>query len=374
MDHIKKYYSHKLFEADIVADTGAPAPAGAGKTGLVNANTGPDVKAKTPGTPRKPAATEVSKDTLDGGEETNAKTPSATEIFIAYFYNNMKQFGPKLDIAINDAIKEAESENGIKGARGFAGIAGAEWIVLRRSIFYASMMYIFLRFVNKTGAEGMKAAVTSKAAAKIASGKKSKEQRDKEKDLKEKAKQNTNEDIAYIEGLAEIGGLFRALVQRTPTAGINKQGTFRYFIKDVATMYGILLGTKSGIRYCKSPIGSGRNHVERFYDAANLNQTYAVTLKYINNIARGKPPNEKWAALSPDILQKTLAGSAFQLNYSELAKVTSEMAKQMFLLAYENEDVKINKANEKVQNALSKFTGIQPQGNVSKKISQDTLK
>jgi len=373
MDHIKKYYSHKLFEADVVSDTGGvPAPAGAGKQGLVTPDTGSKVPAKNPNEIKEKTA--VSTDTLDSG--TDQKTgPSATEIFIAYFYNNMKQFGPKLDDTINSAIKEAESENGIKGARGFAGIAGAEWIVLRRSIFYAAMMYIFLRFVNKTGAESMKnAVIAKKAAGAIAAGKKSKEQRDKEKALKEKAKQNTNEEIAYIEGLAEIGGLFRALAQRTPTAGINKQGTFRYFTKDVATMYGILLGTKNGIRYCRSPIGSGKNHVERFYDATNLNQTYAVTLKYINNIAKGQPPNDKWATLTPDILQKTLAGSAFQLNYGELARVTGEMAKQMFLLAYENEDIKINQANEKVQNALSKFTGIHPKGTVTKKISNDVLK
>ncbi len=352
MDNIKKYYSHLLFEAVVETDT------------------------------------------LDGTAPSGeAKAPTNLEIFAAYFFNSISSIGPQLDDLINKSIKEAESENGIKGARGFAGIAGAEWIVLRRSIFYATMMYILLRFVNKTGAEGMKAAVNARIAeksdakAKNLSGKKSKEQRDKEKELtgknskermdKEKefkAKAKLNEDIQYIESLAAIGGLLKTIVQRVPAPGVNKNGTYRYFVKDVKTMLSIILGVKSGIRYCKSPVGSGANHVERFYDEANLNQTYATTLKYIRNMSVGKAPNDKWGALSPEILQKTLEGSAFKLSYGDISKTVVEMSKQMFLLAYANEDININQAHEKVQNALSKVTGIQARGTVSNKISQDTLK
>lgn len=379
MDNIKKYYSHLLFEATVETDTAPPAPAGAGKTGLVNAGTGPDVKAKTPGGATKP--TTVSTDTLDGAAPAGeAKAPTNLEIFAAYFFNSISSIGPQLDDLINKSIKEAESENGIKGARGFAGIAGAEWIVLRRSIFYATMMYILLRFVNKTGAEGMKAAVNARIAeksdakAKNLSGKKSKEQREKEKKLKADAKTKLNEDIQYIESLAAIGGLLKTIVQRVPAPGVNKNGTYRYFVKDVKTMLSIILGVKSGIRYCKSPVGSGANHVERFYDEANLNQTYATTLKYIRNMSVGKAPNDKWGALSPEILQKTLEGSAFKLSYGDISKTVVEMSKQMFLLAYANEDININQAHEKVQNALSKVTGIQARGTVSNKISQDTLK
>jgi hypothetical protein len=370
MDHVKKYYSHLLFEADVTSDTGGTPPAaGAGKTGLVNAGTGPDVKAKTPGTAEKPAA--KSTDTLDSTDQTqgDAKAPSKTEIFMAYFYNNMKTIGPKLDDSINTAIKEAESENGIKGARGFAGIAGAEWIVLRRSIFYTTMVYIILRFINKTGADGARAAVASAAnKAKNLKPSKSKAQKAKEKELKKKS---TNEDIAYIESLADIGNLIKAVVQRVPTPGVNKQGTYRYFIKDIKTFFSIILGTKEGIRYCKSPVGSGKNHVERYFDFANLNQTYATTLQYIKNMAAGKSPNAKWEQLSPDIIQKTLQGSAFQLSFGEISKVATDMAKQMFLIAYENEDIRINAANEKVQNALSNLTGIKPKGTTS---TRDELK
>ena len=373
---IKKYYSHVLFEADVASDTAAVPNS---KPGLTDMNKKTDGPTEQPAGAKKPATTTVSTDTLDGDQTTdpNTKAASRTEIFIAFFYNNMKSMGPKLDTTINDAIKEAETENGIKGARGFAGIAGAEWIVLRRSIFYATLIWILLRYINKTGADAAKSSIASaEAKAKNLKPSKSKEQKNKEKELK---KSSTNEDIEYIESLADVGGLIKTIIQRAPTKGVNKVGTYRYFVKDVKTAYGIILGTKDGVRYCRAPIGSGKNHVERYFDFANLNQTYATTLQYIRNMANGKSPNSKWDQLSPEILQKTLQGSAFQLSYGEVSRVATEMAKQMFLIAYENEDIKVNKAHEKVTNALSNATGIRPEGTKSdekvlRRVSKDELK
>lgn len=368
---IKKYYSHMLFEADVASDTSVVNPQLGNKTpGLTDPNKDPAAPTKATGT--KP--TTVSTDTLDSTEQPQegAKAPSKTEIFIAFFYNNMKIMGPKLDNTINEAIKEAETENGIKGARGFAGIAGAEWIVLRRSIFYATLMWILLRYINKTGADGAKAAVASASAkAKNLKPTKSEYEKKKNKEMKKDYKKSTNEDIEYMEGLADIGGLIKTLVQRAPTPGVNKVGTYRYFIKDVKTAFGVILGMKNAIRYCRSPIGSGKNHVERYFDFANLNNTYVTTLQYVRNMAAGKSPNAKWEQFSDDVIQKTLQGSAFQLSYGELSKVVTDMAKQMFLIAYDNEDIKVNTAHERVTNALSNATGIQPSGS---KTSSDVLK
>jgi len=367
-----------LFEADVLSDTAAP---NAGKQGLTDMNKKTDGPTQQPAGAKKPATTTVSTDTLDDGapaEGDGAKAPSRTEIFIAFFYNNMKVMGPKLDSTINDAIKEAEQENGIKGARGFAGIAGAEWVVLRRSIFYATLIWILLRYINKTGAEGAKSSIASaQAKAKNLKPSKSKSQKAQEK-AKKKELKNTNEDIEYMESLAAIGSLIKNIAQRVPTPGVNKVGTYRYFIKDVKTAYSIILGIKNSIRYCKSPVGSGKNHVERYFDFANLNTTYATTLKYIRNMAAGKSPNQKWDQFSPENLQTILQGSAFQLSYGELSKVVTEISKQMFLIAYEAEDIRVNKAHERVNNALSNVTGIRPEGTKSnervlRKVSKDTL-